>query len=88
MKGFVKDPQANLDYSLDWEPWLDGDTLTTSVWVLESPLAGSNEAFDTTTTRIFISGGDAGNSYLAVNTITTAGGLTDERSFEIRVRNR
>jgi hypothetical protein len=88
MKGFVKDPQATLDYSLDWEPWLDGDTISNSTWALESPLAGSNDAFDSTTTRIFISGGDVNTDYVVTNTITTVGGLTDERSFEVRVRHR
>lgn len=90
MKGFVKDPQAILDYSLDWGPWLDGDTISTSNWVVESPLVieSGTESFDSTTTVLFISGGTAGQTYLVTNTITTAGGRTDERSFELRIRNR
>lgn len=90
MKGFVKDPQAILDYSIDWGPWLDGDTLNTSNWVVESPLSivSGSEAFDDTTTRLFISGGTVGQNYIAVNTITTAGGRTDERTLELRIRNR
>ena len=88
MKGFVKDPDGVLDYSFDWGPWLDADTISTSVWIVESPLAPSNETNDTTTTRLFLSGGIHGQNYLITNRITTAGGLTDDRSFEIRVRNK
>ena len=88
MKGFVKDPSAILDYSLDWGPWLDGDTIITSVWILESPLTNDSDSNTTTTTEIFISAGDLGSNYVVTNRITTAGGRTDERSFEIRVRNR
>lgn len=90
MKGFVKDPQAILDYSLDWGPWLDGDTLSTSSWVVESPLTivPSTEVFDSTTTSLFLSGGTAGEKHMVTNTITTALGRKDERSFELRIRNR
>ena len=28
---FTKDPNAVLDYSVDWAKWLDGDTIATSV---------------------------------------------------------
>ena len=89
-KGFVKDPQAILDYSLDWGPWLDGDTIATSNWVVESPLVieSASEVFTATTTTLFISGGDAGQSYSITNTITTAAGRTDERTLDLRIRNR
>ena len=90
MKGFVKDPNAILDYSLDWAPWLDGDTLTSSTWVVDSPLSvvSGSEVFDNTTTSLFISGGVQGTSYTITNSITTAGGRTDDRSLELRIRNR
>jgi hypothetical protein len=90
MKGFVKDPNAILDYSFNWAPWLDGDTITASTWILESPLiaVSASEVFDNTTTGLFISGGTHGNDYLVTNRITTTGGLTDDRSFELRVRNK
>ena len=90
MKGFVKDPNAILDYSFDWGPWLDSDTIDTSVWIVESPLvieSGTESNTDTITT-LFISGGEAGETYTITNRITTDGGRLDDRSFEIRVRNR
>lgn len=90
MKGFVKDPNAILDYSFNWGPWLDGDTISTSTWILDSPLTieSASEVFDDTTTGLTISGGTLGEDYLVTNRITTAGGLTEDRSFELRCRNR
>lgn len=88
MKGFVQDPQATLDYNLDWSLWLDGDTITLSTWVVESPLVGQSESEASGTTTIFISGGTAGNNYVIANKITTASGRVDERSIELRIRNR
>lgn len=89
MKGFVKDPQATLDYVFDWGPWLTNDTITNSQWTVPSGL--TNEAADTpseSTTRIFLSGGAEGENYTVTNRITTNAGRTDERSIEIRVRQR
>ncbi len=90
MKAFVKDPDATLDYSFDWGPWLQNDTISTSNWTVESGISivPASETFDTTTTTAFISGGAEGEKYLVTNRITTVGSRTDERSFIIRVRQR
>ena len=32
---FTKDPDAVLDYSVDWSLWLAGDEISTSEWLLE-----------------------------------------------------
>ena len=88
MKGYVKDPNAILDYSWDCGPWLDSDTIATSVWIVESPLVPSLDTNTDTTTEVFLAGGEHGSDYTITNRITTTGGRTDDRSFEIRVRNR
>jgi hypothetical protein len=91
MKGFIKDPDATLDYSFDWGPWLGGtDTVISSTWTVESGLSivPASEAFDDTTTTVFITGGAVGENYTLKNTITTNGSRTDERSIEIKIRNR
>jgi hypothetical protein len=88
MKTFVKDPDANLDYGFDWELWLDGDTISTSNWTVESPLVATLESSSNTITGLFIAGGDHGSDYLVTNRITTNGGLTDDRSFQLKIRNR
>jgi hypothetical protein len=58
--------------------------------VVEAPLVikSGSEVFDTTTTGLFISGGVVGQKYSVTNQITTAAGRVDERSFELRIRNR
>lgn len=89
MKGFVKDPDAVLDYTFDWGPWLNGDEIDSSNWTLESGITRVTDDIPTTsTTRIFVSGGTAGQNYTLTNRVVTTGGRTDDRSFEIRVRQR
>ena len=88
MKGFVQDPNATLDYTVDWNLWLDGDTISTSVWVVESPLVNEADSNTITTTNIFISGGVHGENYVLTNSISTVSGRSDDRSIELRVRNR
>lgn len=90
MKGFVKDPDATLDYSIDWEPWLDGDLISTSDWVADAGLTivNGSKSFTNTVATVFVQGGTAGQNYNLTNTITTVGSRTDERTITIRVRNR
>jgi hypothetical protein len=90
MKGFVKDPGATLDYSFDWGPWLGSDILATSNWVVEVGLTviPASESFTDTITTLFISGGTDGEEYIITNVVTTNGSRTDERSIEIKVRQR
>jgi hypothetical protein len=92
-----KDPQANLDYSVDWSDWLaQGDNLRTSSWTIStvsgdgSPLTqtANTTNTNTSTSTIYVSGGSAGNTYTVTNHITTDNGLVDERYFRIRVKNR
>jgi len=91
MKAFVKDPDATLDYSFDWGPWLGAtDTILTSTWTVDSGLTvvPASESFDDTTTTAFLSGGAVNMKYNVTNRITTNGSRTDERSILIRVRDR
>ena len=59
MKGFVKDPDATLDYSFDWSPWLGTDTISTSQWFIDSSglsiVPASETIYDNSTkTRVFV----------------------------------
>lgn len=92
----VKDPSANLDYSIDWSDWLPaGSTVSTSSWTLEdvtgdtTPLTGSGaQIIGNDKTVITINGGTTGYIYKIYNTITTSGGLTERRYFRIKVEAR
>ena len=90
MKGFVKDPDATLDYQFDWGPWLVSDTIATSTWISDSGLTivPASDSFTDTTTTVFVSGGAAGEKYTLKNHITTAGSRIDDRSILIQIRER
>lgn len=92
-----KDPDAILDYSIDWTDWLaQGDSLQTSVWTVSTvtadyrPLVQNSNTVNTVTSvgTVFIGNGSAGNTYTLTNRITTDSGLTDERYFRMRIKNR
>lgn len=87
----TKDPDAVLDYSIDWSSWLGEDTISTSAWVVTGPdsaLAVDNDTNDTTTATVWLSGGTANNVYYARNRITTAGFRTEDRTITLTVANR
>lgn len=90
-----KDPDAYLDYSVDWSDWLVGnDTIASSAWTISTvsgdtaPLATDNDLSTTTKATIWLSGGTTGYIYTVTNEITTASGLIDDRSFRIFVREK
>jgi hypothetical protein len=85
---FTKDPDAILDYAVDWSRWLAGDTIAASLWIVPAGLAKVTESNSATKAIVWLSGGTAGQSYTVTNRITTAGGRTEDRSFTIRVEDR
>ena len=90
-----KDPEAELDYSLDWSEYTSGsDTIATATWSIE-PISGDSDPLTTGAssitsdiTTVVISGGTAGNIYTVRCLVTTTEGNTDRRSFRISVKNR
>ena len=85
---FIHDPQAQLDYTINWADWLGSDTISTSTWTVESGLTEGTNTSTSTTATIWLSGGTAGQTYSVTNRIVTAGGRTDERTITLKVRNR
>ena len=88
MKQFIKDPQANLDYQVDWATYLGSDTISTSTFSATPGITVGIASNTTTTATIWLSGGIVGQAYNIVNQVVTAGGRTDERSFQIVVMDR
>lgn len=89
MTTFIKDPNAVLDYSIEWSKWLAGDRIQTSSWsVSDAAIEAANDSNTATRTTAWLSGGVAGQSYIVTNRITTSGGRTDERSFVIQAQDR
>jgi hypothetical protein len=88
---FIKDPDATLDYYVDWTAWLAGDTIVASTWcVMPSSLVVDSDAIivGLQKTVVWLSGGVDGTTYTATNHITTATGREDDRSITIAVEDK
>jgi len=83
-----RDPNAVLDYSIDWTEWLSGDAISTSSWIIPTGLSTTASSFGTATTIVWISGGTAGEIYDVTNRIVTTGGRTEDRTIEFTCLNR
>ena len=88
MQRFLKDPDAELDYRLDWSAWLDGDTISTSTWSADTGITVTTSTNTTTTATVWLAGGTLGQAYTVTNRVVTAGGRTDERSFLVVITER
>jgi len=93
MSLLLKDPDAVLDYSIDWgAEYLGGDLLAESAWSATPDEPGGvaivGSQFDATTASVKASGGVPGRLYRLVNQVVTAAGRTDSRSIVLRVESR
>ena len=83
---YPKEPTAVTDYEIDWSDWLNGRTISTSTWALESGLTNQADSHTSTTTLIRISGGAWTQELTATNTITTNTSETEVRSITLQIR--
>lgn len=87
----IKDPDAVLDYSVDWSSWLGADEIATSTWEItgtDSDLTVDTDSNTTTATTVWLSGGTLWCEYEVVNRITTTDGRTDDRTISVRIANK
>jgi hypothetical protein len=85
----VKDPNAVLDYVVDWSAWLEkssNDIISSVVWVVPAGITKSSTAFDTTTATVWLSGGSLNKVYTITCRMTTVGGRTEDYSFEVSIQ--
>ncbi len=85
---FIKDPDAVLDYVIDWDDWLGTDTIATSTWAAEAGITIDSDTNTNTTATVWLSSGTAGTEYIVTNEIVTAASRTDNRRLRIRVEER
>jgi hypothetical protein len=93
MSLLLKDPDAVLDYLIDWgAEYLGADVLTNSEWSVEPTEAGGVTvvpgAFDGRNAVVKASGGIPGHVYRLVNTVQLISGRVDSRSITVRVEKR
>ena len=96
----VKDPDANIEYALDFVDYLNtGDSLSNKSVTIgtiagdSSPLAfptgaGTDVSISGTKVILRVNAGTAGNVYPIQVQITTANGDTDSRHFRIVVKDK
>lgn len=84
---FLKDPGDRLDYQVDFEAWLDGDTISSVSWTVPDSITNFNTSNDTTTATIWLTGGTHGQDYTITCQVTTVGGRIKQQSFVVKVRN-
>lgn len=89
----LKDPDAVLDYAIDWgAEYLGADLLAQSDWSATPDEPGGlnivGSDFDASTTTAKVGGGIAGHLYRLVNRVTLESGRVDDRSITLRVEAR
>ena len=90
----LKDPEAVLDYAIDWgAQYLDeGDLIADSSWSVEpdepSGVAVLASSFGDRVSSVQAGGGSPGRLYRLANRVVTQSGRIDERSIMLRVEKR
>lgn len=65
------------------------DIIATSTFTLPTgTLVAASTENSTTATKVWLTGGDEGESYVITNEITTAGGRTMDQSVKIKVKSK
>jgi hypothetical protein len=89
----LKDPEAVLDYAIDWgAEYLGGDLLSESLWSVSPDEADGvrivGDSFDASVTRVKAAGGQPGKIYKLTNHVVLDSGRSDDRSIVLRVEKR
>lgn len=82
---YIKSPAGILDYQIDWETWLNGDTISTSTWTVQSGITKVTDTKGTYTTTIWLSGGTIGQRYTVTNHIVSAAGREEDQSLVVYI---
>ena len=83
---FIKDPNAVLDFTINWAAFLGVDTISSDSWTVPVGVSSVTETNTTTTSTIWLSGGTSGTKYPLTNRVVTAGGRTDDRTIYVLVK--
>lgn len=84
----IKDPDAILDYTIDWTAWLDdlSDTIASRTIVAQSGIVCDSSTISGKKVIMWLSGGSkVGNTYQVTCRIVTTSGRTDDRSIYVQI---
>lgn len=84
----IKDPDAVLDFRINWAEWLGSDAISTSTWIADAGVTVEAHSATGKVTTVWLSGGLHGRRYHVTNRIVTEGGRTDDRTIMLSVENR
>ena len=88
LRVFQMSPSTTLDFGFNWADLLDHDTISSSSWACDAGVSIGSAAQTASVTIAFVVAGATPGSYDVTNTIVTAQGRTDSRSFRIVVVQR
>lgn len=99
-----KDPDEVLDYDIDWTQRLYSeselaqfdagadvdpvDTIASSTFTLPVGIVATTSSFSDTATKVWLSGGTEGETYLIQNRLVTAGGRTMDQTVKLKVKSK
>lgn len=85
------DPDAVIDYNIDWTKWLaqvDGtDTISSSSWTITNA-AEASSSNTPSSAQVFIQNAKKGKIVTMRNRIVTTGGRTEDRTLRAAVREK
>lgn len=84
-----KDPDAELDYTFDWTPFLAklNDSIGSVSYVLSDDLVQTRMTHTETQARSYVSGGVLGTVASITCRITTVAGRVDDRTINLKIEN-
>jgi len=84
-----KDPDATLDYSLDWTPWLAyGETIASHTVTAAAGITKVSDSETDGKINFRLSGGTVGVEYEITVEVTTSSGQIDQRTVTVLVAER
>lgn len=85
---WVQDPEAVLDYTLDWTKLMVvGDTIIGVTFTPDAGLINLSQNFASMRVTVWLQGGTAGTVYNVACHITTSAGRQLVRTFQISVKD-
>lgn len=83
---YEKDPNSIEDYTFNWAPQINEDSILLSEFLLPDGLTNEGESNTNTQGTIRVSGGQSGRTYRITHRITTLTGLRFDQTIRILVR--
>ncbi|OYN81786.1 hypothetical protein [Mycolicibacterium sphagni] len=85
-----KDPNARLDFGVDWGgALLGGDVIVSSTWIISETNDGilviDDDSFTATRATVWLTGGAVGFTYKVTNRIVTAAGRIDDWTLRVKI---